>query len=129
MAIGIGIMILVPLVTNVGTELIFKRPSFDWDAYPADSKEYKDAKDQYESENRRYKTNYFYVTSSVGIVSIIVGIIAPATLGMGFVLGGVFSLVLGYMTAWDVLSDVFKFMTLLVALILLVLGSFRIIKS
>ena len=128
MAIGIGIMILVPLVTDVGIRLVIKKPSFDWNAYPVDSKEYKDARDKYELENNRYKTNYFYIASSVGIVSIIVGVIAPTTLGMGFVLGGVFSLLLGYVAAWNVLSDVFKFITLLIALILLVLGSFKMIK-
>ncbi len=109
--------------------VIKKPPSFDWQAYPVDSIEYKDARDRHESESKRYRTNYFYIASSVGIASIIVGVIAPATLGMGFVLGGVFSLVLGYVAAWDVLSDIIKFITLLIALMLLILGSFKMLKS
>ncbi len=112
MAIGIGIMILVPLVTDVGIRLVIEKPS-----------------SPYSAGSKKYETNYFYIASSVGIVSIIVGVIAPAALGMGFVLGGVFSLVLGYVTAWDVISDLFKFITLLIALILLVLGSFKMIKT
>lgn len=128
MAIGIGIMILLPLLTNVGTQLVIKKPSFVSYTYSGDSTEHKEARDKYELENNRFATNYFYIASSVGIVSIIIGVIAPAALGMGFVLGGVFSLVLGYVAAWDVLSDLFKFITLLVALILLVLGSFKMIK-
>lgn len=127
-AIGIGVMVLVPLITHVGIKLIIKEPAHL-------TYQQRQAKDQavlqkYESENKEFKKYYFYIAAIVGIIAIIVGIIVPIPfLGMGFILGGVICLASAYLGYWGELALLVKFISLLAALILLILASFKFVRT
>ncbi len=117
-SIGIGIMILLPLMTHVGTRLIIKDPPRSSYNSPV-----------YKLEQKKFAKYYFYVTTVVGIAAIAAGIVSPLPfLGMGFILGGVFCITAGYFRYWDELNDLIKFISLLIALVLLVVSSFKFIR-
>ena len=131
LAIGIGIMILLPLMVHVGIRLIVKEPLYpqvDHNKY--ESEEYKSALQQYKVEKKSFEKYYFYIAAIIGIVFLIAGVLTPLPfLGMGFILGGIFCLVIGYFRYWDELSDLLKFISLLLAFILLIFSSFKFVKN
>ncbi len=80
-------------------------------------------------DNEEFEKYYFYVTDGVGVAAILSGVITPMPfLGMGFILGGVFCLVAAYFKYWDELNDWVKFASLIFALIILILGSFKFVR-
>jgi hypothetical protein len=121
-ALGIGIMILLPIITNVGTRLIVKYPN-----YSKIDKSY--TRESYRSDMQKFNKYHFYTHATTGIVAIFIGVVAPIPfLSMGLVLGGVFCLVGGYFSYWNEIGDLIKFISLLIALLLLVFSSFKLAK-
>lgn len=132
MAIGIGVIILLPLILHVGVRLVVHEPSHpNIGSFAHESEEYRATKMQeYKSEQKIYEKYYFYIAVVVGIVAIIAGVITPMPfLGMGFILGGVVCLVNGYFRYWDEMNDLIKFISLLLALILLIISSYRFVRN
>lgn len=127
-AIGIAVMILVPSITHVGIKLIVQEP--DHLSYQERQTKDPETLKKYDLENTVFKKYYFYISAIVGIITIIAGIIIPIPfLGMGFILGGVICLANAYLGYWDQLALLIKFISLLAALILLIIASFRFVKS
>lgn len=79
------------------------------------------------SDEQRFGKHLFWVAVPVGLIAVVVGVtVAPATVGTGFIVGGIFSVLMGYMAYWEALPDGARFLSLLVAfLVLVVMGSRR----
>lgn len=135
-SIGIAVMILLPTITYVGTRLLIKEPSYpshvgqDSEKYYK-SEEYKIKMADYQNRKENFSKYYFYVSSVVGLLTIIAGafVVPIPFLGMGFILGGTFCLMSGYFWYWDELDDIFKFISLIIALLILIISSFKLIKT
>ena len=134
-SIGIAVMLLLPPITFVGTRLIIKEPSYpssyDKGENYYKSEEYKTELASYQKGKKDFNKYFFYVSSVVGLMAIIAGafVVPIPFLGMGFILGGTFCLISGYFFYWDSLNDIFKFISLLVALLILIISSFKLIKT
>ena len=126
-SIGLGVMIILPLVTHVGVDVIFKdHPHVYRGSYKQDSKEYI----EYTKKQEEFNEKHFYANVSVGIAAIVAGIIIePPFLGMGLILGGVFCLSIGYLAHWSIISDIIKLLSLLAALVILILSGLRFSKG
>lgn len=102
-AITIGITILLPLTIHMGLALFNITPPLDL---------------------------YFYITAVIGVIAIIIGtIIQNSYLGAGLILGGTICLLYGYIVHWSNISDTFKFISFLIALVVLIIGSFKFMKK
>lgn len=129
-SIGIAVMILLPTITYVGTRLLFKEPSYPIYA-DRNEPQYKTQVENYYKGRQDFNKYYFYVSSIIGLLAIIAGafVVPIPFLGMGFILGGTFCLIGGYYYHWSGLTDMFKFISLLVALFVLVMSSFKLANT
>ena len=146
-AIIIALAVLIPLMINYGASTLVPKPSYPISDFKVgnsriageydtknfikngnySAKELQKAKQQMQLYNdynakkaKHYKT-VFWVTVPAGILFILLGLLGRlGILDSGFILGGSLSIVSGYFTYWDSLSSAMRFVSLLVALILII---------
>lgn len=140
-AISMGVAILLPLLITYGVNLLHPPP--EWDDYHTFdfsisedlSKEdrakrasiAKEEQKKFNAAHVDYEKTLFFVALPIGILLVLVGAITKVTtIGNGLVFGGVFTLILGYYSYWNQLSDLLKFSSLLVALAILIFTAYRI---
>lgn len=140
-AIGMGVAILLPMLITYGVNLLHPPPQFD--EYhtlgppgpgPVSQAEFerrdkisREEREQYSAANLEYSKTFFYVALPIGLLLVIGGaIVKVAAVGNGLVFGGVFTLITGYYSHWYHLSDLTKFGSLLVALVLLIATAYRV---
>lgn len=84
-----------------------------------------EARKLYEVERNDYNRSYFFVALILGLIAIVAGVFIPLiSLGVGFVLGGFISLIIGYVTYWGALHNIVKLVSLVGALALILAISF-----
>lgn len=84
---------------------------------------------EYQKEMKQYSENRFYVVVPLGISAIIIGIFIPLqAIGTGLIFGGVFSIIEGYLGYWYYLSNELKFISLLIAFIVLIIAGYKKLK-
>lgn len=133
--IGFAIAFLLPLTVYVGTRLILNPvyPTLKHAAKDdaAAREENKIKKENYEKEHEKFRQYYFYSSAFVGLLSLFLAvfIIPIPFLSMGFILGGTFCLLSAYMYYWNDLNNLVKFVSLLAALFVLIIASFRFTKG
>ncbi len=107
LSMGLGISIMLPVAVYLIGNIISKQLG-------------------YVSFSTDTKAIHFYVSAIIGITSIIIGSLMKVPfLGLGFILGGTASLVLGYSLYWSGLNDILKLISLLIAIGLLVFIGYR----
>ena len=140
-ALGFGIAILLPLLIYYGVSTFSPPPR--WEDYRIENyyQRHKDAapeeKAELEKENsrlqeerkahqRRFQKNLFCVAAPAGIIAIVVGsFIGVQAIGTGLMFGGIFTLMEGYISYWSALPDWMRFLSLLIALIILIFIGYR----
>ena len=141
-AISMGLALLLPMLITYGVNLIQPPPEMaDYHIIerggplPEDSPEaHAERQRIYQEEDRNYmaalrdhEAIFFFVALPIGVILVISGaVIKVPAVGIGLAFGGVFTLILGYGSYWDQLSDLIKFVSLLVALCLLIFTAYRI---
>ena len=131
-SIGITIMILLPLTVHVGTRLVVKEPSWSMmSGLKYGSSEYQEKQKEYDVLKKEFDKHHFWATTIVGLAALIAGVLVIPVpfVAMGFVLGGAVCLAKGYLFYWNQISDIFKFISLILALLVLTLGSFRMVRA
>ena len=84
---------------------------------------------KYEEEMKQYSENQFYVIVPLGILAILIGIFIPLqAIGTGLIFGGIFSIIEGYLGYWYYLSNELKFISLVIAFIVLILTGYKKLK-
>lgn len=69
--------------------------------------------------------SYFLAAIAVGLVAVAAGVLTRlGFVGFGAILGGVFCVIVGYWHHWGALSDVVRFASLLIFLVLMVAASY-----
>jgi len=140
-ALGFGIAIILPMLIHYGVSTFTPRPS--WRDYQVDNyyQEHKNAsdlektkleaqrKELYEKrriDEQRFQRHLFFVAVPIGIAAIIIGsIIAIQAVGTGLMFGGIFTLADGYICYWSELPDFMRFISLLVAFVVLIFIGYR----
>lgn len=140
-ALGFGIAVLLPMAVHYGVSTFSPRPK--WQDYqienyyerheratPAEKVKLEEEQSGLEKERRehakRFQKHLFFVTTPIGILAIIVGsVIAVQAIGTGLMFGGIFTLVDGYICYWSELPDWMRFLSLLIALVILIFIGYR----
>jgi hypothetical protein len=86
---------------------------------------------EFEEANKKYSKNVFVIALIVGIVTLFVGfgILSVEPVGSSLMASGVGAIFYGSVRNWQNLSDVWRFLLLLVALVLLVWIALRLNKK
>ena len=139
-ALGFGIAIILPMLVHYGVSIFSPAPKWEQyglysqAGYESASPEEKAKMDKERQEKDRiwkgkekiFQRNLFFVAIPVGLVSIVIGAISPIqAVGTGLMFGGIFSLTEGYMFYWSELQDWMRFLSLLVAFIILIFIGYR----
>jgi len=73
-----------------------------------------------------YEKTYFIIADGIGLGALIIGAIVPmASIGTGFILGGMTSLASGYYAYWGHLPNMIKLGSLILALLIILGLSYR----
>jgi hypothetical protein len=140
-ALGFGIAIILPMLVHYGVSTFSPAPKWQdrYDSYsyqrydkatPEEraqiDKERKEQDRIWRQKQKTFQSHLFVVAVPVGIASIIIGAILPIqAIGTGLMFGGIFSLSEGYMMYWSELQDWMRFLSLLVAFVVLIFVGYR----
>jgi hypothetical protein len=140
-ALGFGIAIILPMMIHYGVSTFSPAPkwqdrndTYSYQRYDKATPEEraqidKERKEQdkiWREKQKTFQRNLFFIAVPVGIASIIVGaIISIQAIGTGLMFGGIFCLTEGYMFYWSELQDWMRFLSLLVAFIVLIFIGYR----
>lgn len=128
-ALTTGIAIFMPLIIYYGVRLISpKQLYFESDtAYENISTKEKEEKSLlYENNRKIFNRNIFYVAVTIGLISILLGGYIPnSAIASGLLFGGILSLIFGYASHWSDLLDWLKFISLLIAFMLLIFIGYK----
>ncbi|MBU0477962.1 TMEM14 family protein [bacterium] len=140
-ALGFGIAVVLPMMVHYGVSTF--SPRVKWQDYqienysqrykratPAEKvkleKEKSQLTKQRKEHEKRFEKHLFFVAAPIGIAAIIVGsVIAVQSIGTGLIFGGIFTLLNGYCWYWSELQDWMRFLSLLVAFVILIFIGYR----
>ena len=140
-ALGFGIAVILPMMIHFGVSTFSPRPKRQ--DYQVENyyqlhqratttkkieleKEKSQLNKEFKEHKKRFQTHLFLVSAPVGIAAIIVGsVIVVQSIGTGLIFGGIFALLNGYCWYWSELQDWMRFLSLLVAFIILIFIGYR----
>jgi len=133
---GFGIAILLPMVIHYGVSTFSPQPKWrDYhdngyynnykDATPEEKKALEEKRrkidNEFRAKQKTFERRLFYVAAPTGIAAIAIGsLLSVQAIGAGLIFGGIFTLVDGYGCYWSELQDWMRFLSLLVAFIVIV---------
>lgn len=133
---GFGIAVILPMLVHYGVSTFSPQPK--WQDYyssgyyqdyqestPEKKKELQQERkkkdEAFRSKRKVFERRLFYVAIPVGIAAIIAGaILAVQAVGAGLIFGGILTLIDGYCWYWSELQDWMRFLSLLVAFVVIV---------
>jgi hypothetical protein len=130
-ALGFGIAIVFPMLLHYGVSTWTPPPKWQDYQVPFNPQATPEEKAQQQAEERRivekrFQQHLFAVAVPLGLVALIVGaFLRLPAMGTGLMFGGIFSICDGYFNYWSELADVLKFLSLLIAFILLLFLGYR----
>ncbi len=139
-ALGLCIAVLLPLLVHYGVSSIVPSPNTGiyqiQEYYSGEMKQAPAARSIHKkhveparkvsSDHRKFRIYLFAAAIPVGLVAIIIGSFVPImSIGQGLIFGGVLTIVDGYAYNWVHIYDWFKFLSLLVALVVIILIEHR----
>lgn len=144
-ALAFGIAIILPMMLYNGastispkpkrgdygiealTEYMMEKDTAKQSQLKAETKTKAAAREQILS---RHETTVFFVSVPIGILAIIIGgFLTAKTIGGGLIFGGIFSICDGYAQYWSNLSNGLRFVSLLIAFVVLVFVGYKKIES
>ena len=140
-ALGFGIAVILPMMVHFGVSTFSPRPKRQdyqvenyYQRYKRATtnekieleKEKSRLNKEFKEHKKRFQIHLFLVSAPVGIAAIIVGsVIVVQSIGTGLIFGGIFALLNGYRWYWSELQDWMRFLSLLVAFIILIFIGYR----
>lgn len=141
LSIGFAIMILLPTIAYVGTRVAVKEVAYPRPTLPKQpgqviatakpDSEYQAELAAYNESRSNFQRAYFYTSGIIGLLALILGafVIPIPFLSLGFIMGGTFCLIGSYFMYWDILNNIIKLISLILALILLIIGGIRLART
>lgn len=129
LALGIGVAVLIPSIAHYTVKVFVHEPrERDYVHVERVDDSLVDRLDPaYKEAKARYESIYFLVVAFIGLLSLLIGTRIPvASLGMGFILGGLACLTMGYVSYWHRLLDFAKLISLVVALAIILGVGYRL---
>jgi hypothetical protein len=138
-AIGFGVAIIFPLLVYYGVSTFSPAPKFsDFIQTEAEyrpgmtpeqraerANKYKAATTSYREASRVFSLRLLCVAAPLGYAAILLGSFRKSSgLGAGLMFGGIFAVVDGYWAYWEYIADWLRFVSLLIALAVLILVSY-----
>lgn len=134
--IGIVLAFIIPMTTYYSVEVFYtyvkQMPQIEYSRYPRTEQERVDYREKREARDNAFEKTLFYVALIVGLVAIILGnfvLNAYLALIIGLSLGGLFTLILGYLIYWQHFGLLIKFGSLIVAIVLLLFIAIKRLKK
>jgi hypothetical protein len=130
--LAIGVAILIPMIAHYSTAVIRPAPEYVPE-YTFDEAGNRQANPPekvalYKSEQMAYQKVYFYIATLIGLLALVIGMFLPlVSLGVGFIIGGLSCLTVGYIQYWGQLHNILKLASLIAALLLILVISYRFI--
>lgn len=139
-ALGFGIAIIFPMMIHYGVSTFVPKPKWQdyrvqgyynyQDSTPEEKAKYNAERERLEKERRikerRFQKALFSVAVPLGIIAIIIGaFLSIQAIGTGLMFGGIFSICDGYFNYWSELSAALRFMSLLVAFVVLIFVGYK----
>lgn len=140
-ALGFGIAIIFPIMVHYGVSTFVPSPKWQ-ERYPSNYYEdYRNATPEAKAKldqerklreqnwmdrEKRFQAVLFSVAVPLGIAAILIGSLAAIqAVGTGLMFGGIFLLLDGYCNYWSELADSMRFLSLLLAFIILLYIGYR----
>ena len=142
-ALAFGIAIILPMMIHHGVSTFVPKPKrSEFDAMRlletirdnpnkrTETRAQAKAEDErYKKELNRHEMVLFFVSVPLGIIAIILGaFLSVKAIGAGLIFGGIFSVCNGYLNYWSGLSNGLRFISLLVAFIVLIFVGYKKIE-
>lgn len=137
-AVGFGIAIIFPMLIHYGVSTFSPAPKwnnyyqYNYDIHASPEQRTKDQQkrqkeqEEFRKSQKTFQMHLFYVAVPLGIVAILIGAsISIQAVGTGLMFGGIFSVMDGYIWYWSELPDSLRFLSLLVAFIVLIYVGYR----
>ena len=140
-ALGFGIAIILPMLVHYGVSTFSPSPkwqdrynTYSYQKYQNATPEEKIKLDQerdaatkrWQEKEKIFQRHLFMVAVPIGLAAIIIGAVSIIqAIGTGLMFGGIFTLVDGYCWYWSELQDWMRFLSLLVAFIVLIFIGYR----
>ncbi len=137
-AVGFGIAIILPMLIHYGVSTFSPSPKqsdyyqFNYSANDTPEQRIKARQDmqkkqeEFRISKKRFELHLFYVAVPLGIIAILFGASVPIqAVGTGLMFGGIFSVMDGYIWYWSELPDLLRFLSLLIAFIVLIFIGYR----
>ncbi|QQR54461.1 hypothetical protein IPG41_04640 [Candidatus Peregrinibacteria bacterium] len=159
LALSLALVLLINVFFNVGLETFYPAPKYDTycpaslfqvtyeteaacteaggDWYAANSGGamcdfYKSCYDEYEKVSQVYNRNAFIVLTSLGVLTLFLGLFIPKipmAVMNGFLYGGIVSVLIGTMRYWTLMEDYLRFIVSGVALLILIVVGVKRLKD
>lgn len=140
-ALGFGIAIILPMLVHYGVSTFSPRPKWrDYqienyyerykDASPEEKERLLEEKKELDRKRRearkRFERHLFFMAVPIGIIALVVGsMMSIQAVGTGLMFGGIFTLIDGYAWYWSELQDWMRFLSLLIAFVILIFIGYR----
>ncbi len=136
LTLGLSVAVLLPMMVYWGVRIIMQEPMYP--PYPREDKmtvkEQKEKREEHDKKVQEYielrakfDRFYFYTAAPIGLAALVAGALSRVPfLGVGLVLGGTACLTHGYWAYWNRLDALAKFISLLLALLLIIGLGYRI---
>ena len=138
-ALGFAIAFVFPMLIHYGVSTFVHRPKwedyqvaglYDPDVSPPEKSQRRAEQEQKEKARKvaekHFEQYLFAFAVPFGLIALLVGaFLRLPALGSGLMLGGIFSICDGYGNYWSELADALKFISLVVAFVLLVFLGYR----
>lgn len=138
-ALGFGIAIIFPVMVHYGVSTFVPAPK--WQEHYTSYRDYSNAtveqkakmdqerqarEAEWTAREKRFQSVLFFVAVPLGIAAILFGSLAAIqAIGTGMMFGGIFLLLDGYCNYWSEMADSMRFVSLLLAFIVLLYVGYR----
>ena len=122
----LAVAILLPMTVHTGLKTFNPKPQYSQIVSAKNTQRHEQQRQTYSSKRASYDKTYFYVSLACGLAAILMALLLQLPIiDSGLILGGCFTLVMGYLDYWSDLPQQVRFFSVLAALVILLIFIYR----